>query len=259
MKVKRLSENQINYNIFNALNLYNENLGELYITNQFNPFDDNFKLTEDFIIEYYTNNLQAKEINEPEFLTGGIIETKAAFENSLHNCNSLLEKVESQLNSTNISLEEKEKLKKLKQYILCRNALLNLYIKTLKKDKKTLKMYASLQGLNWKYGEILDSSYIKQIDIQIVINALMQIQAKQENTNLQLKAKAKEIIAKNLKEYSKQDTNKKEIQQTKNSPSKSLESKAPKSPVKIQTKQNIQQKSFTVSQSKTYIDDGKSL
>lgn len=200
MKTKQLTENEINYNVYNALNLYSKSLGELYLNQQFNPFEENFYLNEEFVTERYTNSLKAKQLNEPEFLIAGTIQTKLAFKNSLNCCNQLLSQIEILLNDQSLSKTQKENLKKLKEYLLCRIALLNLNLESLKKNKNTLKMYLDLQGLNWNFCEVLDETYYGNLNMQVAINQmLLYIEQSKQKLTKSLKDKAQEVIQNNLK------------------------------------------------------------
>ena len=69
MKTKKLTNEEINYNVLNALNLYSEDLGNCYLNGTFNPFDYNFVLTEDFVIERIENFGKERERHPSEDVT----------------------------------------------------------------------------------------------------------------------------------------------------------------------------------------------
>ena len=213
MRAKRLTENEINYNVLNGLNLYNEELGEEYLAGGFNPLGENFILTEAYILERLANKMELpKETISPQFLEAGVKETRLAFLNSLTNCKTLLEKIEEMLNDPHIPEHEKEKLRKLKLYLILRIQLLTKYTKTIKKDKNTLKMYENLEGLHYRLGKKMAKTYLdipqfNSLNILELIKESMQavedlsklIEA--QNNNLQ--NKAKEILkegTQNIKE-----------------------------------------------------------
>ena len=203
MKTKPLLEEEINYNIYNALNLYSEELGQAYITQQFNPFPNSFELTENFVIQRFVNVHTNKELNAPEFILEGITQTKESFTNSKQNCNSTLLEIEKQLANPNTPESLKEELKKLKTYLLCRIQLIDTYLKNIKKDKDTFKMYKNIQSLDWRLAEMFDETYNQQFNTQIAINAYLEFAKqssalyKKEMANKKLIEKAKQIIKNN--------------------------------------------------------------
>lgn len=230
MKKYMLSESKINYDVYNALNLYNEDLGQLYLSEQFNPFSASFELNEDFVVGRLVNSHTNKEIVEPEFVSEGAKKTEVAFKNSANNCTMLLAEIENKLQDHNLAESLKEELKQLKIYLLCRLALLNNYTKSIKKNKNTLKMYKNIQSLDWKNAELLEESYKEQFDIQIAINAYLEFakaqskEYKKELENKKLIAKAKEIIKNN--ERLEENTRANEPQSTVAQPAQTTQSKA---------------------------------
>lgn len=206
MKTIRLSEEEINYNIYNALNLYNEELGEEYLCNGFNPFENNFELSEQYIIERFVNSAIKKELKEPEFIFDTTKKIKQAFLNSINNCQQALSEIESKLSAPNLPETIKQELKKLKTYLLCRIQLLNLYCKKIKKNKNVFKLYSNIQSLDWHTSEIFEESYKEQFDIQIAINAYIEFAKqhskiyKKELENKHLIEKAKQILRNNAKQ-----------------------------------------------------------
>lgn len=202
MRTKRLTENEINFNVYNALNLYSEELGEEYLNNHFNPFETGFELTEDFIIDRFVNqNNSPLELNAPEFISSSTTETKIAFENSIKNCTEMLNQIEIMLQDPNLPEKQKEELKKLKTYLLCRIQLLTAYNKKLKKDKNTFKMYQNIQGLDWKISELFDETYKQMFNVNMAISAYLNMKnaykGKSSLENKALREKAQAIIRAN--------------------------------------------------------------
>ena len=205
MKRKRLLEDEINYNIYNALNLFCEDLGELYLEEQFNPFPPSFELNENFIVERYINSLNKKELQEPEFIQG---KTKCleSFNNGIQNCNNAIEEIDNKLLDPTIPESLKEELKKLKLHLNCRLQLLIFYSKNLSKNKCFFKMYSNIESLDWNLIKIFEDSYSQQFNVQIAINAYLEFAKqtsetyKQELKNKQLIEKAKQIIINNTKQ-----------------------------------------------------------
>lgn len=211
MKTKKLTNEEINYNVLNALNLFAEELGNSYLNGEFNPFDYNFILTEEFVIERIENfNKEPKELNAPAFILNGIKETKTAFNNSINSCNILINKLEELLNSPTTPQEVKEKLKNLKLYLICRVQLLTIFVKKIKKDKNTFNMYSLLQGLSWDISEILNDSYKENFNVNLavsmLINLVNQNLKSQNKQNKDLINQAKAIIKANQEKINETKT-----------------------------------------------------
>lgn len=196
----------INYDVFNALNLVNEELGQSYLNTGFNPLGANFKLETDYIISSLENEKNAQEVESPDFINKGSHETKKAFNLSLQNCTKLLIELQNKLNDPNLSPEDKKKLQKLIAQIQMFIELLNIYIKN-KKDKNYLKMYQNLLAINWSLFNELSLSFeqsdydYKNIATQIAINFLNS----QNKEADKLKAQARQIIENNLKQQELQE------------------------------------------------------
>ncbi len=201
-KIERLTEEQIDYNVLNALNLMNEELGESYVATQFNPFDEGFKLEEDFLIERYNNACIKKEIISPDFISYGVSETKKAFESSLTNLTEILAVVDEKLSEYTLEESLRKKYNKLRIYILCRMQLTNIFLAKLKTEKNTLKMYQDLQSLDWELSECFYDCYDENFNIRIAISAFVELIINSKTTRKSIEdkkliEKAKSIIANN--------------------------------------------------------------
>lgn len=192
----------VNYGVYNALNLACEDLGQLHLETGFNPFGEGFVLNEEYITDSLLNGKNAPEIKTPEFIEKGDKATKEAFNTSLANCESLLSAMESKLNSPELSPEMKAKLQKIVTYLKMRIALLKSYIEKFKSKKNKLSLYQKLLALNYAYGELLEESFTEQMNVQNIINQFMLMQQNQAESHAHKTSvieQAKQIIAENLK------------------------------------------------------------
>lgn len=257
MKKNVLKESQINYNVYNALNLYNEELGKSYIQNNFNPFYPSFELNENFVIERFLNSAKNPEIVEPAFISLGTQKTKEAFEQSANNCQSMLAEIDAKINDPNLSDSLKEELKKLKIYLLCRIELLNINIKNLRKNKNALKMYENVERLDLNLANLFKESYTQMFNIQIAINAYLEnvkytsAAYKKEMENKRLIEKAKQIIKSNQQQQE-------QTQILQEQPKKSAQSKDELSEIKTQL-QSKQSTSTKQSQQKGKTNSERSI
>lgn len=191
-----------NFNVYNALNLIQEDLGEIYKESGFNPFGEEYILTEDFVIERFSNNKAAKEVLTPNFLNGEK-ETLTAFSASANNAQEIINKLDEKINSPETPEPVKAELKKLKMYLLCRIELLNNYKKNFKKKKNDLKMYKNILAVDWKTADIFEETFKEQFDVQIAVSAFLEFAKtnsksyQKELADQKLIQKAREIIKNN--------------------------------------------------------------
>ena len=188
-----------NYSVYNALNLYNEELGQDYLNTGYNPFGENFLITEEFITDALANSRNKKEINEPDFLQKTESEIKNAFSLSLENAISLLEAIKNELDK-NISANQRKKLNKILLDLQLYIELIKIYILKLKKEKNKYQLYLNLLAINWQLSEDMAKSFTFEFDLQNSIDKIkkdLTTQTKQENT--EIIQQAKEIIENNNK------------------------------------------------------------
>ena len=164
---------KIDYNIFNALNLVNEELGNSYAQNGFNPFETGFCLDEFYIKENLSAKAKAFEIDSPDFINNGPKQTAVAFENAKNNSEQLIIALTELLSKENLSQSD---IKKLKYYIAqlkCFKELLNIFIAKLKKEKNLLEMYKKALAINWELAHLLKQTFEKDYNQKQVLENLM--------------------------------------------------------------------------------------
>ena len=194
-------ETHLNYDVYNGLNLLNEDLGQSYIMEGFNPFGDNFVLDEDFILDTLENNVEKYEISTPDFIEAGNKETIKAFELSAKNALDVIELLNEHIANPNTPEIVRKQMRKQIVYILCRNQLIKVYLKKIKDEKDTLLMYQKLSAINWQLSKTMQDLYNKQFKAKKVAEELAKIakekaetESKRHNINLE---KAKDILNKN--------------------------------------------------------------
>ncbi len=234
------TEQNIDYNVFNALNLYNEELGESYLETGFNPFDQNFVLDENFITDMLTNNQNKKDVAMPEFLEKSQIDIKKSFNLSLENATQLLNSLSTQANSENLSPKQKMALQKLIYILKMYIELIKKYIKKLKKEKNKYQMFINLLALNWQLSENMALSFTSEFNLsKTLYNIEMQQSKIAQQENEQLKAQARQIIENNLK---KQQELSKPIEKPMSEPTKTEPAKrvVKQKPLQTQQKNNTE-------------------
>ncbi|MBE7082593.1 MAG: hypothetical protein E7378_02830 [Clostridiales bacterium] len=202
MENKKQTEEVVigSYDVFNALNLVNEELGQSYLQNGFNPFESNFVLSEDYVVDTLKNKKLAPELQTPDFIEKGTKATKKAFDLSKQNCLNLLESLLSLLNNPNLTPEQKAKLANLIAQLKMFLELLSINTKKLSKEKNALKMYYDMLAINW-YLAFLQQSFVDALDAKAIATNLlgkMSVAEKSEESQ-KLQEQARQIIADNLK------------------------------------------------------------
>ncbi len=168
-----VSENIKSVDVFNALNLYNEELGNSYKKDGYNPFDDDFVLTEDFTNDILEAKKTSGDIFPESFLEYGNKEVKKHFENAIINDNEILDKLNKELeNATNE--KDKKQIKKAIIFLKNRNELLKVNILKLKqKDANALKMYIEMFGLDSELSELLKDTFNEKANNQIIVQNML--------------------------------------------------------------------------------------
>lgn len=177
-KENAIAEQDINYNVYNALNLVNEELGENYVQTGFNPFEADFELDESYITEILKSQKEAEELISPQFINDGPDATLKAFEKSLNGSVVALGKLEALLKDPRIPEFKKRKIQKIIEYIKMRIQMLEIQIKKLKEkeDQNALAMYQKINALNWYYYKDFEDSFIEnEFDVMKHLDDLLDL------------------------------------------------------------------------------------
>ena len=196
---ENISEDKsVNYDVYNGLNLLNEDLGQSYLMEGFNPLGAEFKLDEDFILDVLENNVDHYEIVTPDFIEAGNKQTAKAFELAAENALKVIELLNEHINDPKTPEIVKQQMRKQILYILCRNQLIKVYLKRIKDEKDTLTMYQKMSAINWQLSKTLEDSYKKQFDAKRAAEELARKareQAEEKSKHLDnLKKEAQKIL-----------------------------------------------------------------
>ena len=179
--------------VFNALNLYNEELGALYENEGYNPFEQDFKLTEDFINEVLEDKKQQGEISTEEFLEKNNKTVAKNFAKAFIKNKELINKIKAELE--NVTDENvKAKMNKMLVTLKNRGEMLRLSIQKLKqKDANALKMYKDLFGLDSELSEILKDEFNEKVNMNnMVIRMIELCNSRSQKTKQQPQKKTKD-------------------------------------------------------------------
>lgn len=196
------NNSNINYDVLNALNLYNEDLGQSYLQNGFNPFPADFILDENFISDILDNQKNKKELPCPNFLEQANNQISKAFDLSLNNALDLLDSVSQMLNTPNLTQNQKRYLNKILLQIKLFIELNKKYKLELKKKKNKYQLYINMLALNWQLSEEMSLIFTEQYNAQNVLNKIKYLSTKVANKEIdEIKEQAKRIIENNKKLY----------------------------------------------------------
>ena len=197
----------INYDVLNALNLYNEDLGQSYLQNGFNPFSADFILDENFIADILDNQKNKKELPCPNFLEQADNKVSKAFDMSLNNALNLLDSISQMLNTPNLTQKQKNYLNKILLQIKLFIELNKKYKLELKKKKNKYQLYINMLALNWQLSEEMSLIFTEQYNAQSVLNKINELSTKVANKEIdEIKEQAKKIIENNKKLYGQKES-----------------------------------------------------
>ena len=182
--------------VFNALSIADESLGKLYVEQGYNPYGENFVLTEDYASEILHNKVDASEQSQ-SFLEQSNSEISKNFTTALENGTSLVTALENEQFVTS-DAKLKEQIGKTIVSLKNRNEILKQDITKLKqKDANAIKMYIELYGMDGELGELLKDSFTEKANIQALIMQFMALIQKRAGT---IYAKAQSLKGKVLDE-----------------------------------------------------------
>lgn len=213
--INGVSIKDINLEVFNALNLYNEDLGQSYLETGFNPFNKDFVLDEQYISDVLNNEKNKKEINCPDFLEQTDSKIIKAFELSDVNTKNLIEALDKKINSSELTASQMESFKKIIVNLKMFGELNRKYKNELRKKKNKYQLFLNMLALNWQLSEELAKSFTNEFNLNNALNKIVNIEKiKQNSENEKLKEQAKQIIENNKKLY-EQDLLNKQTEQAK--------------------------------------------
>lgn len=156
---------KINYEILNYLNLISESLGDLYLKGKYNPFPDDFVMSEEMIKERLT--LSEKQTTFPEFLYDDkeeITKHIKIFIKNIKNAENYLK---------NNKKMQKNMKNRLFLYFNCYFTLAENILKNMKKsDFEEEKAFNDLLNIDPILSELLENFYELDIDISAILDKI---------------------------------------------------------------------------------------
>lgn len=181
---------KINYDVLNTLNLMSRSLGDAYLLEGYNPFDEDYILDIENSRKLLYNLKQKEEIEMEEFLEGSNKSVLETFMLAKENTDLLLEHLS--------ILAQNKKLKNVSVLLKNRSKLLDNAINKIKSGNFVVfELYKEIEGLDMEYREYLKRTYYKDFDLKVTIQNfinLINVQTKQKNLRKKIE-KTQEKIA----------------------------------------------------------------
>lgn len=196
------STKNINLDVFNALSLENEKLGQSYIENGYNPFNKEFILTEEYTKDTLQKRHKNPSISNEPFLQANNKKIASSFQNAIAFNQLIEQKLLLTLYNENLDKSVNREIEKVVVFLKNRGELLRLNLKQLKyKNTDALKLYTEIALLDKELSEILKNSFAKQLELENVFLLFIEICKKRAYKKLaSLKAQIKQD------EYMAEDT-----------------------------------------------------
>lgn len=155
----------MNFQVFNALNLIKTGLGNAHEKRNFNPFGANFKLDVENVKKLL--NMQAKKLD---------VATPAFLEAPSNQVLYTLRRARWRVGQLTKALEASAEITKNAHIFaqICQEMLKQISCKRLNFNE-VLEVYKTIFALDENYAKILCKIFDKQFDLQIAINAFMQL------------------------------------------------------------------------------------
>lgn len=188
----------INPDVYNALNLYDEKLGEEYEKEGYNPFEPDFKLTKEFAEEVLENKPSKQEIPKEDFLEVGAKKATSCFKNTLKASEKLVELLEQKMGSSGLDMSTIHQIQRALIFLKNRNQLLKRNIRELKyRNANALQMFTDMYVMDKELSDLLKETYESDVDINAILNQFVEVCKTRAKINIEKRQKQ---LQKELKE-----------------------------------------------------------
>jgi hypothetical protein len=158
----------VNYDVLNSLNLMSRSLGDAYLLEGYNPFDEDYVLDLENSRKLITNLKQKENIEAEEFLENSDLNILENFQTAKQNAEALLAELS--------TLPQNKKVKGLKVFLKNRSKLLSAAIEKMQNgDLSAFELYREIEGLDVEYSKLLRRSYYKDFDLKVTIQNFMNL------------------------------------------------------------------------------------
>ena len=206
---KEVERRHLDPDVFNALNLYDEKLGEEYEKQGYNPFEPNFKLTEDFALEVLEAKAKEQGLPEKDFLETNIKKVTSYFKNTLQTGEKLAKMIEDKMATPDIDMSTMHQLQRAIIFLKNRNQLLKRNIRELKfKNANAIQMFADMYALDKELSDLLKDSYKNEVDVNAILKQFVEVcqnrakqkiyKEKQQNKEKQKQKELREMLDENI-------------------------------------------------------------
>lgn len=200
------SQQELNYDVSNALYLISKRLGDNYEKEKVSPFYSDFSLRSDFVLSIIKSSKDKSKVCLEDFLQQGNQQVAKNFRLSLENVSEVIAGLTEKLKSGEFVASEKDNIEM--EIITCidflsaRKKLLELALIELKNSQTdSFELYKEIVSFNKEIEEILEGSFVRKLEKEIIINQFIELQRKnKKKAILQTKTQNSEIIKENKNE-----------------------------------------------------------
>ena len=165
------------YDVANTLFILADSLGKNYIEKGESPFEDSYKISEKLIKKVIENKETKDKIVAPIFMENSNDEIKILFNNSMEINDEIITNLSQMLLQGDFDKEEqlKQEVEEMLTLLKARKMLLKIDIEKLANLKEnSLDMYVELVGLGKRIEEIMEDSYTKKLEKELIIQNLLE-------------------------------------------------------------------------------------
>lgn len=174
---------EVDFFVFNTLNLINCKLGDAYLLNNFNPFEGNSNK----IMPSITKNMEEKIVDFPNFIYDAPKTVLTALKKSHHATKILIKEI-----SSLHKMKPNERSEDLLSYLKIREKLLGFAENSKNVILAFKNAYVSCYKASVKYSQLLENSFYKEYSHEATLHDLTKIirgELDVENINKQTVAK----------------------------------------------------------------------
>lgn len=158
----------INFDVYNTLNLMDPVLGECYISEGYNPFNEDYRIKKDIIEQILKNANMEDPTETADFLNYDNKTVQKHFETSKKNSALLQSMLEEDKDKTD-DPKTKGKINDGIIYLKNRQKMLEVFCKDLKNPNvNSIELFKKLAKLNKKYARLLEESYFEEAKMQAI-------------------------------------------------------------------------------------------
>lgn len=165
---------EINFDVLNALNLQHPMLGDAYVSFNWNPLGEDFRLDINFLERYLENTRYKSDSKMPAFLEQDPKKVLEGFKTAAKNNQQLLDELQRRFDAGEFSSYKNTDITKQVTEILfflkCRGKMIDIALGQLKVGGiDAFKAYENIRGINRRLSELLEEAYTEEFNKKVAL------------------------------------------------------------------------------------------